>query len=105
MNSSGWIRTMMTVNLDEEKFLRIITDTMAKEFEKEILVLEIIKDNYLISFREYSLIIDKDLIGKLKRPIGPYRLDRYILEDFMIQGFEFDKRRSQYIRYVFGIFE
>ncbi len=41
----------------------------------------------------------------LKGPIGPYRLDRYILEAFMIQGFSFDKKRSQYIRYVFGIFD
>lgn len=49
--------------------------------------------------------MEKDLISKLKTSIGPYRLDRYILESFEIQGFEFDKRRSGYIRYVFGRFD
>jgi len=103
MNSSGWIRTIMAVNYDEEKFLRIVLDTMSKEFDKAIIVLEIIKDNYLISFDEYSVIMDKGMIKDLKGPIGPYRLDRYILESFMIQGFKFNKSRSQYIRNVFGI--
>ena len=105
MNSSGWLRTIMAVHMDEEKFLRTILGTMSKEFEQEIIILEITKDNYLITFGEYSLIIDKDLISKMKGPIGPYRLDRYILEAFTIQGFEFSKRRSQYITKVFGIFD
>lgn len=105
MNSSGWLRTIMAVHYEEEKFIRTILDTMGKEFEKEIIILEIMKNNYLISMDDYSLIIDKTMISSLKGPIGPYRLDRYILEAFMIQGFEFDKRRSQFIRNVFGIFE
>lgn len=104
MNTQGWLRTIIAINYDEEKFLRHILDTMGKEFETEILILEIIKDNYLIIFDQYSLIIDKGLISKIKGPRGPYRLDRYILEAFMIQGFEFNKMRSQYIRYVFDMF-
>lgn len=105
MNSSGWIRAIMAANYDEEKFLKAVCDIIGKEFEDEVLILEITKDNYFISFDTYSMIIGKDMIGKLKGPIGPYRLDRYILEAFMIQGFKFEKRRSQYIRYVFSIFE
>ena len=104
MNSSGWIRSMIAANYAEEKFLKAVGDIIGKEFDKEVLILEITKDNYLISMDEYSLIIDKTMISNLKGPIGPYRLDRYILEAFMIQGIAFDKRRSQYVRYVFGIF-
>ena len=105
MNSSGWIRSIMAVNYDEEKFLKAVGDIIGKEFEKEVLILEILKDNYLISFDKYSMIIGRDMIGNLKGPVGPYRLDRYILEAFIIQGMTFDKRRSQYVRYVFSIFE
>lgn len=54
---------------------------------------------------KYSTIISKEHIRKLKGPIGPNRLDLYILNDFQIQGFTFEKTRSQYIRYVFGIFK
>ena len=96
---------MMAVNYDEEKYLKAVGDIIGKEFEKDILILEVLKNNYLISLDEHSLLIDKDMISNLKGPIGPYRLDRYILEAYMIQGMKFDKRRSQYIRYVFGIFE
>ena len=95
----------MAVNYDEEKYLKAVGDIIGKEFEKDILILEVLKNNYLISLDEHSLLIDKDMISNLKGPIGPYRLDRYILEAYMIQGMKFDKRRSQYIRYVFGIFE
>lgn len=105
MNSSGWIRSIMASNYDEEKFLKAVGDIIGKEFEYEVLILEITKDNYFVSFETYSMVIGKDMIRSLKGPVGPYRLDRYILEAFMIQGFKFDKRRSQYIRNVFGIFE
>ena len=42
MNSSGWIRAMMAVNYDEEKFLKAVGDIIGKEFEKEVLILEIL---------------------------------------------------------------
>lgn len=104
MNSSGWIRSMMAVNLNEEKFLIAVGDIIGREFDKEVKILEFMKDSYLVSMDNYSVILSKDIISKIKSPIGPYRLDRYILEAFMIQGFNFDKRRSQYVRYVFEIF-
>ncbi len=104
MNSSGWLRSIMAVNFSEERFLITVADIIGKEFVSDIIVIEILKDEFLISMGGYSTIISKDLIKKLKGPIGPYRLDRYILNDFQIQGFEFKKTRSQYIRYVFGIF-
>ena len=104
MNSSGWFRTMIAINYSEEKFLIAVVDIIGKEFEQEVSVIEILKDKFLITMREYSTIISKDHINKLNGPIGPYRLDRYILNAFQIQGFTFKKTRSQYIRYVFNIF-
>lgn len=95
---------MMTANMPEEDFVIRVAEIIGREFEKEVLVLEITKRNYLILFDSYSISVSKDRIKDLKGPIGPYRLDRYILEIFMIQGFEFDKKRSQYIKYVFGVF-
>ena len=76
MNSSGWIRAMMAANYDEEKFLKAACDIIGKEFEGEVLILEIAKDNYFVSFDTYSMLIGKEMIGKLKGPVGPYKLDR-----------------------------
>ena len=104
MNSSGWLRSIMATNYSEEKFLVAVTDIIGKEFKQDICVIEILKGEFLITMNNYSTVISKDHIRKLKGPIGPYRLDRYILNDFRIQGFIFEKTRSQYIRYVFGIF-
>ncbi len=104
MKSSGWLRSIMAVNYNEEKFLIAVADIIGKEFSQEISVIEILKDEFLITMDKYSTIISKDHISILKGPIGPYRLDRYILNDFQIQGLTFEKTRSQYIRYVFEIF-
>ena len=40
-----------------------------------------------------------DFIDEIK---SPYAVDRYILEEFEKQGFNFDRNRSQYIQYCFG---
>ncbi|MDR7856504.1 hypothetical protein [Tissierella sp.] len=105
MNSSGWMRSIMASNYDEEKFLFTVGDIIGREFETPVTIMEVFKGNFLVFFNKFSLELTKDKIKELKGPIGPYRLDKYILQSFMIQGFKFDKRRSQYIRYVFGIFE
>lgn len=45
--------------------------------------------------------MSKELINKLK---SPYSVDRYILEEFIKQGFNFDRNRSQYIQYCYELF-
>ncbi len=94
----------MAVNYSEEKFLIAVADIIGKEFEFEVSVIEILEDEFLLTMDKYSTIISKDYIKELKSPRGPYRLDRYILNDFQIQGLKFEKTRSQYIRYVFEVF-
>lgn len=105
MNSSGWLRSIIAVNMDAEKYLIHVADTIGREFEKEVLVMEIMKDDYMVSFGEYTTIISKDMVEKLKMDFDPYKVDKYILNDFRIQGHKFDKRRSGYIRNVFGVFD
>lgn len=104
MNSSGWLRTKMVVNYTEEKFIMTVADIIGREFEENVTVIEILRDEFQITMNKYSTVISKEHIKKLKGPIGPYRLDRYILNDFQIQGLTFKKTRSQYIRYVFEMF-
>lgn len=101
MNSQGWIRGLMAANYDTEKFLLHVADCISREFEREVVVKKLSNDNYMIRMGEYSLNINKEEIEKHKGSIGPYRLDKYILNNFREQGFEFDKKRSQYIYYVY----
>lgn len=46
--------------------------------------------------------MNREKINKLK---SPYGVDKYILEAFESRGFKFDRSRSQYIQYNFGIHE
>lgn len=105
MNSSGWLRSIMAVNMEAEKFLIHVADIIGKEFEEDVLVLEVLKGEYMVIFKEYTSLISEDLVEKLKMEFDPYLVDKHILNDFIKQGFEFDKRRSQYIRNVYGVFE
>lgn len=105
MNSQGWLRSIMVANMDAEKFLIYVAGVIGREFEEQVLVLEILKDEYMVIFKEYGTLISRSLVEKLKMEFDPYLVDKYILNDFIKQGFEFDRRRSQYIRYVYGLID
>ena len=101
MNTSGVTRGYLSKNLNEKEFIKVVIKALSTEFEKEFR-LEIVGHNeFKISLGDYSVIMSKDLIKKLK---SPYGIDRFILEKFEDQGFKFDRNRSQYIQYCFGIF-
>lgn len=61
-------------------------------------------DNFIISIDKFELTIDKETAKRLQKR-SPYALDKYILNTLKEQGLEFDKRRSQYIRYCYNIFD
>jgi len=105
MDSQGWLRSMMAASMDAEKFLIHVAGIIGKEFDEEVLVLEIMKEEYMVVFKKYTTLISRDTVEKLKLEFDPYLVDKYILNDFIKQGFEFDKRRSKYIRYVFGLID
>lgn len=100
MNTTGFIRGYMAKNMNAEDFIKVVVKTLSMEFEKEV-QLKNTDTGYLISMEEHRVRMSKELIDKHK---GPYGVDRYILEEFEKQGFIFDRNRSQYIQYCFGIY-
>ena len=103
MNTQGWIRGLMAKNMEDGKFLEHVTECLSGEFEMPA---EIIRnaDVYLIKLGNYNLTLSKYEVNE-KRSRGPYTLDRVVLDRLKENGLEFDQRRSQYIRYCYGIFD
>lgn len=101
MNTSGYIRGYMAKNMKAEEFIVVVVSALNKEFEeiKNGVKLGKINDEFIVSMDEYGVTLSKEQIDMLK---SPYRVDKYILEEFKKQGFNFDRNRSQYIKYCFG---
>lgn len=101
MNTSGIARGYMSKNMEAEEFIKVVVRALSCEFEKEV-ELESINDNeFKITFEDFVVIMNKELINKLNKPYG---IDRFILESFENQGFIFDRNRSQYVQYCFGVY-
>lgn len=104
MNTSGFIRGYMAKNMKSESFLKFAAETISKEFGGSIIVNNTCQDAYEILFKGCRAVITNEKIDEL-RSKSPYEVDKYLLTSFRSQGFKFDERRSQYIRYCFGHFE
>ena len=102
MNTQGWIRALMAKNYGAENFLEHVVECLGKEFEMESSTIKQ-KGRYLVKLGIYSTLIPVTVLSKLKSR-GPYNLDMFILDQLQTQGFDFDKRRSQYTRYCYNIF-
>lgn len=98
MNSSGFIRGYMAKNMNAELFIWVVVEALAREFEEEVNTVALRQKEYEILFKGYRVTIDADLINELKAK-SPYGVDRYLLQEFVKQGFSFDEERSQYIKY------
>lgn len=112
LNSSGWARAMMSQRYSEHQFLKVVVNIFSREFEMEVKLMWKAEETFLsgveskaalIKMGEYAAELDGKLVAELQAR-SPYSLDRYILERFCEQGFSFDRKRSQYIRHVFGVF-
>ena len=99
VNSSGMLRGYMSKNMKAEEFIEVVRKALSKEFE-EVVNLEENDNIFTISLKNYQVSMSKGLIEEIQ---SPYSVDRYILDEFKKQGFEFDKNRSQYIQYCYGI--
>lgn len=101
MNTSGIQRGYMAKNMKAEEFIKVVINALSMEFGKEV-KLEIINEkDFRIELDNYKVTMSNELINKLK---SPYGLDKFILEAFESEGFIFDRNRSQYIKYCFGIY-
>jgi hypothetical protein len=58
MNANGFVRGMMSKNMEGEKFLRHAADCLGRKFEVETRVYKDGED-YLIEFKEYAIEIDQ----------------------------------------------
>ena len=102
MNTSGVARGYMAKNMSVEQFVKVVVRALGCEFEKEV-ELESISDNeFKIVLDNFVVIMGMELINKLNKPYG---VDRFIMEEFEEQGFEFDRNRSQYVQYCFGVYD
>jgi len=102
MNTQGWIRGLMAKNQREEKFIEHVVTCLGREFDVESSFVRQ-GDNYVVYLGSHSVTVPNEIAVKLKSK-GPYCLDAYILDKLQERGFEFDKCRSQYVRYCYGIF-
>lgn len=101
MNTQGWIRALMAKNMGTKEFFEHVVECLDREFELEADISKL-KDRYAIKFSRYDILIPEAEATSLKSK-GPYSLDKYILDQLLMMGFEFDKYRSQYIRYCYGL--
>lgn len=101
MNTQGWIRGLIARNSPLDKFVVFVSNTISKEFEFRLRL--IIEDNTCIFFfDDYRISVSKEKLNVLKKT-SPYSMDKFILENLKILGFDFDLHRSQYIEYCYGL--
>lgn len=102
MNTQGWVRGIMSKNFSSAKYFEHVAECIGREFGETAKT--VITDCfYGLSIGEFNVFIPKDEAVKLQDK-SPYSLDKHILEKLIEQGFRFDKYRSQYVRYCFGLF-
>ena len=104
MNTTGFIRGYIAKNMTAESFINVIIEALSKEFQVEVKINNISKGVYEIKFNNYRVNLNDNLINELKSK-SPYAVDKFLLSELREQGFDFDERRSQYIRYCFVHFE
>jgi hypothetical protein len=101
MNTLGFQRGYMAKGMKVEEFLNIIINTLSNEFEKKAKVENIGEDEIIIFIDRYEVRTSMKHLEEIK---SPYGIDRFILESLEKVGFNFDRNRSQYIQYCFGVY-
>ncbi|MGV8981000.1 hypothetical protein [Clostridium sp.] len=101
MNTLGFQRGYMAKGMNVGRFLNVIIETLSKEFEKEVRVEDIGDNQIRIVIDSYEVRTSMKYLEEIK---SPYGIDKFILESLQKDGFCFDKNRSQYIQYCFGVY-
>jgi hypothetical protein len=100
MNTTGFLRGYMAKNMSSERFINIVAEVIAKEFDEKVQVISETLNEHSILFKGYRVNVNSNLIDQLKGK-SPYAVDRLLLSEFRKQGFTFDDKRSQYLMYCF----
>lgn len=102
MNTSGWARGYMAKSLEPLKFVEHIVGTLAMEFEISSTV-EDAGEFYVIQIGDFMVRLNRDSCLQAQSR-GAYVLDRLILSELELAGMEYERTRSQYIRYCHSIY-
>ncbi|MCB2305652.1 hypothetical protein LGL08_00290 [Clostridium estertheticum] len=102
MNTTGMIRGYMSKNMQAQKFIEVVIRALSREFDTYVGLENINENEFKITMNNCGVVMSMNLIKELQ---SPYGVDRFLLQEFEKQGFKFDKNRSQYIQYCFGIYE
>ena len=102
MNTTGMIRGYMSKNMKEQEFIKVVIRALSREFDTKVELESINENEFKITINNCGVVMSMKLIKELQ---SPYGVDRFLLQEFEKQGFKFDKNRSQYIQYCFGIYK
>ncbi|MFS0824769.1 hypothetical protein [Bacillus sp. 1P02SD] len=107
MNTSGFLRGMMSKNMEEEKFLIHVATCIEQELQEwdpdgKVIVVRL--ENYVLfvlgKLDSYQLTITETELTTLQQR-GPYALDRKIWRDLEQQGLQIIRGSGNYLGYVF----
>ncbi|MBZ9687503.1 hypothetical protein G9F72_014320 [Clostridium estertheticum] len=101
MNTSRVQRAAMARTMNAEEYLNVVVKALSMEFDTKVLVENISKNEILIVMNNYEVLTSMEYINGLSKPYG---IDKFILQSFEKQGFNFDINKSQYIQCCFGVF-
>lgn len=102
MNTSVWVRSLISKQYSVEKFFKHVTVTIGKEFG--VKACSNTDDEYFkFSMLGFNIKIHSEEVEGLQKS-GLYSLDRYILDKLQQLGLKFNENRSQYIKCCYGIY-
>jgi len=102
MNTTGLIRGYMSKNMIAQEFIKVVIRALSREFNTYVKLENINENEFTITMKNCGVVMNMNLINELK---SPYGVDRFLLQEFEKQGFKFDRNRSKYIQYCFGMYK
>lgn len=108
MNVSGFIRRLMSRNLNEEEFVIKVSNTIEQQLKEwdghyEVIVLKLKNYHWIIKRKEvhYSMELTEREVQQLQRR-SPFALDRKLWDELEKQGLPIFKGVGNYLDYVLG---
>ncbi|MDQ0257052.1 hypothetical protein J2S74_004497 [Evansella vedderi] len=107
MNTTGFIRGLMSKNVSNEDYLKHVTSTVEQqlqEWDPEYKVFVMKLSNYEIivkkEFQYYQLSLPETELSALQNK-SPYSLDKKIWSELVHQGLHLEWGPGNYLEYVF----
>lgn len=102
MNTSVWVRSIISKQYSVDKFFKHVSVTLGKEFGVKV-NFNTEGEYFKFTMLGYSVEIHREEVENLQRS-GLYSLDRHILDKLEKLGLQFNVNRSQYIKCCYGIY-